>query len=170
MHERDSGRQSRFFLPGVDMKKYEIVEINNQDYFCSVKIAEECPHNVKLGDMMVSGVLRIKKTIDLPINAAKKLKTGQNIFALQNKISKDYVYLYRDGVCLKVKPVSDDKYSCRYYMQDLPGIFNGFKLDRFVFKAVLFCECRRRNIRPSLIARRNLQKLVARQGFAELER
>ena len=152
------------------MKKYEIVEINNQDYFCSVRVAEESPHNVNLGYAMLSGVLRIKKTIDLPASAAGKLKTGQNIFALQNKLAKDYVYLYRDGVCLKMKPVSDDKYSCRYYIQDLPGIFNGFKLDRLLFKTVLLCECRRRNIRPSLIAHRNLQKLVARQGFAASER
>ena len=152
------------------MKKYEIVEVNNQDYFCSVGVAEERPHNVKLGDATLSGAIRIKKTIDLPASAAKKLQPGRNMFALQNKLAKDYVYLYRDGVCLKIKPVSDDKYSCRYYIKDLPGIFNGGKLDRFVFKAVLFCECRRRNIRPSLIAHRNLQKLVARQGFAISER
>lgn len=144
------------------MKKYKILDVNGQDYFCSVRVVEEQPHTVELDGIKLSGIIRITKTIDLPISAAKKLMVDQNIIVLQSKLSEDYVYLYRGGICLRIKPASDDKYSCKYYIKNLPGLFNGFKLDRTVFKAVLLCECKHRNIRPSLIARRNLQKLVSR--------
>ena len=152
------------------MKKYEILDVNNQDYFCSVRVAEEHPHTVKLDSLTFSGLKRITKTIDLPAVAAQKLKVGQHIIVLQSKCSEDCVYLYRDGVYLKTEPASDDKYSCRYYIRNLPGIFNGFKLDRAVFKAILLCECKRRNVWISLFARRNLQKLVAYKDLLTPER
>ena len=159
-----------FCFCGDNMKKYEILDVQNQDYFCSVRVAEEHPHTVKLDSLTLSGVKRITKTIDLPAGAAQKLKVGQHIIVLQSKCSEDYAYLYHNGVCLNTEPVSDDKYSCGYYIKNLPGIFNECKLDRIVFKAVLLCECKRRNIRASLFARRNLQKLFARDGFVAPER
>ena len=105
----------------------------------------------------------------MPISVAEKLKVGKNIFVLESKVSEDYVYLYRDGVYFKVKPASDDKYSCKYYMKNLPGVFNS-KFDKAVLKAILLCECKRRDVQASLIAWRNLQRLFLHSGFSMPEK
>ena len=154
---------------GVHVKQYEVLDINKQDYFCSVRVKEVEKDKVELGNVTLSGVKRIVKNIDFPMSAFEKLKVGQNILVLQSKLSKDYVYLYPGGVYFKVKPASDDKYSCKYYLRNLPGVFS-HRFDRAVLKAVLLCECKRRGVFPSLIARRNLQRLFSYKGFSALER
>ena len=154
---------------GVYVKKYEILDVNNQDYLCSVRVKEVENDKFELGNVTFSGVKRTVKNIDFPICASGKLKVGQNIFVLQSKLSKDYVYLYRDGVYFNIQPASDDRYSCKYYLRNLPGVCD-HRFDRAVLKAVLLCECRRRGIFPSLIARRNLQKLFLRKGLVVPEK
>jgi hypothetical protein len=151
------------------MKKYEIQSVMVQDDVCRVSVKYTENQNVELGDLTMSGKGITKKTIELPISAAEKLKVGKNIFVLENKISEDYVYLYRDGVCFKVKPASDDKYSCKCYIKNLPGVFDS-KLDKAVLKVLLLCECKCRDIRVSLIAWRNLQRLFLHKGLSTLEK
>lgn len=91
-----------------------------------------------------------------------ELESGDHITILQDKFLsiEDYVYLYPGGMQMQTVPAWADKYSCRIYIKNLPGLFDCGKLDRVLFKIALLRECGRRGIAPSFRAWHNLQNIM----------
>lgn len=154
------------------MESYKIKDIVCDDFGCSVVIGKQSKKCFKLGDATVKGTLSVSRTIDLPKIAAPKLKVGQKIVALQDKYLgiEDYVYLYDGNVYFNTKPASYDKYSCKCYVDSLPGLFRDGKLDRLKFKTVIMRECLRRGFVPSVVAWRNLRNVFLWDAYSPLVR
>lgn len=146
-----------FYQKVFVVQKYKIKNIYDDGVFCSV---------------MAVNSKNVLKTVDLPRSDAKKIKNGDKIWVVQDAALgiEDYVYLYHKGLCFHIKPVSFDKYSCRYYIKNLPGLFDDFKLDRAVFKIALVRESLRLGRLPSMKAWRNLQNVCLLRTYAPLMR
>ena len=154
------------------MESYKIKDVVCDDFGCSVVIGKQNKKCIKLGDARLNGTLSVSKTIDLPKNAAPKLEVGRKIVALQDKHFgiEDYVYLYNGDVYFNAKPASYDKYSCKCYIENLPGLFSNGKLDRLKFKTVIMRECLRRGFVPSVAAWRNLRNVFLWDAYSPLIR
>ena len=154
------------------METYKIKDIVCDDFGCSVVIGKQNKKCINLGDARLNGTLSVSRTINLPKNAAPKLKVGQKIVALQDKHFgiEDYVYLYNGDVSFNMKPSSYDKYSCKCYIENLSGLFWDGKLDRLKFKTVIMRECLRRGLVPSLSAWRNLRNVFLWDAYSPLVR
>ena len=94
--------------------------------------------------------------------ATDKLRPARRVTILRDKFLsiEDYVYLYRGGMEMHTMPANLDKYSCKLYIENLPGLFDYGRLDRAIFKIALWRECERRSITPSFNAWHNLQNIM----------
>ena len=95
-------------------------------------------------------------------HATDKLHPKKHVTILRDKFLsiEDYVYLYHGGMQMHTMPAFLDKYSCKLYIENLPGLFDYGRLDRAIFKIALWRECERRGITPSFTAWHNLQNIM----------
>ena len=128
------------------MQTYKIQYKNNSDFYSLIS---------------VSGSNQEHRTINLPKKAADRLKVGDTIRVIRDNLLdiEDYVYLHRGGMTFNTKPASYDKHSCKYYIENIPGLFQDGSLDRATFKIALAGECLRRGFGFSLVAWRNLRNV-----------
>ena len=154
------------------MQKYKIKDIYSDDNSLHVTISSSQKHSVKLDCLTKKGTLTTTKTIDLPRKAGNTLKIGSKVHACQNKnqYNEDYVYIYRGGMHMPDWPLSCDKYSCECFIDNLPGLFDSFKLDRIAFKIAIARDCLRRGFYPGLVAWRNLRKMCLDEKYPLLKR
>ncbi|MBO7645239.1 MAG: hypothetical protein J6S57_02975 [Alphaproteobacteria bacterium] len=151
------------------MQKYKVKDIYNDDASCSVAIFCSQRYSVKLGCLTKQGILTTTKIIDLPRKVGDTMKIGDKVCVCQNKDSEDFAYIYRDGIYMLKWPVSCDKYSCKCFIKNLPGVFDGFKLDRATFKIAIARDCLKRDFFPTLIAWRNLRKMCLDEKYPILK-
>ena len=143
----------------------EIKDIQKDESIHFVKIQSRWQkYDVGLGNITFKGKQRITKTITLPNGRfANNLKVGRNLISFEDKSLgiKDCAYLYHGNLFLNLIIAVNDKASCKSYIEEIPGLCDEHKLDRFIFKIMLIRECKKRNIGLSLSAWRNLQSIVA---------
>lgn len=139
------------------MQKYKIQCLNNNGFYSSVYVS-----NSKQGH----------KVIDLPEKTADKLKVGDTVRVIQDKVLniEDYVYLHRDGMTFNTKPASYDKHSCKCYIENIPGLFREGSFDRAAFKIALAGECLRRGFGFSFVAWRNLSNVFLWDAYSPFVR
>ena len=160
------------------MQKYKIKDIYRDGKGCHVVVSYSQKYSVKLDCLTKKGTLTTTKTIDLPKKVIDALKVGNKICVCQNKYfdSEPYVYIYRGGMFMPNLPISCDKYSCKRFIKNLSGVFDGFKFDRAAFKIALMRDCWQRDVWPTLVAWRNLRKVCLDEKYpllkqmAEMER
>lgn len=139
------------------MQKCKVKNITKNESFCYIVLDSK----------------NVFKTIMLPNKVADKLKIGDTVRVLQDKQFgiEDYVYLYKGGMNFHTKPLSYDQYSCKNYVDNLPGLFDkDGDLDRLVFKFVIARECYRRGFMPTFSAWRNLRNVLLWDTFSHLVR
>ncbi len=145
-----------FFYQGFIVQRYKIERIYRDSYFGTAEI----------------GVRGSQKTFYVSGKCINNLKIGGKFNVISDKMlgMDDRVYMFRGGYCLPVGPVGYDKFSCKCYLEDLPGLFDSFKLDRIAFKVAIARECFRHDCLPSLVAWRNLRKVCLLRAYAPLMR
>ncbi len=130
------------------MKRYKIERKYDAAHWCKL--------NLKHGAAERTSLMLGKNP------ATDELHAGNHIWVLRDKFLsiEDYVYLYRGGFYMKTWPAWMDSYSCKMYIDNLPGLFDYGRLDRAMFKVALWRECERRGITPSFTAWHNLQNIM----------
>ena len=167
---RDCG--NNFAIPkfvienGANREIYKIKDITKDEGVHFVKIESRWKkYNVGLGDITFKVKQRTTKTITLPSgHFTNSLKVGRNLISFKDKSLeiKDCAYLYRGNLFLNLIMAVPDKAACKSYIEEIPGLCDEHKLDRFIFKIMLIHECKKRNIGFSFSAWRNLQNIVAK--------